>query len=230
MVLSPLSEIPSFGRLNVYMITLALFAVLQIPTALAPNYSTLMAMRFLAGFVCSPALSTGGATLADVFKPMTIPYAISLWAAGAVAGPVFGPVAGGYAAQETGWRTPLYMLLGLAFGCLVVLFFFFPETSADTILLRRAKRLRKLTGNEQLRSKSEIDQAQLSFSTVLFDALVRPFRLFFEPVVAFIDLYIALGKCKSTKTSTERPPDFFLFSFLKCTACSICKTLFLLIQ
>lgn len=88
MILSPLSEIPSIGRLNVYMVTLALFAILQIPTALAPNYSTLMAMRFLAGFVCSPALSTGGATLSDVFKPMTIPYAVSLWAAGAVAGPV----------------------------------------------------------------------------------------------------------------------------------------------
>lgn len=88
MIFSPLTEIPSIGRLNVYMVTLFLFAVLQIPTALAPNYSTLMAMRFLAGLVCSPALSTGGATLADVFKPMTIPYAISLWAAGAVAGPV----------------------------------------------------------------------------------------------------------------------------------------------
>lgn len=84
------------------------------------------------------------------------------------------------------------MLLGLSFFCLVVLFFLFPETSADTILLRRAQRLRKLTGNDQLRSKSEIDQAQLSFSEVLTTALLRPFRLFFEPVVAFIDIYIAL--------------------------------------
>lgn len=46
-----------------------------------------MAMRFFAGLVCSPALSTGGATLGDVFKPMTIPYVMALWAAGAVAGP-----------------------------------------------------------------------------------------------------------------------------------------------
>jgi DHA1 family multidrug resistance protein-like MFS transporter len=105
---------------------------------------------------------------------------------------VFGPVAGGYAAQQTGWRTPLYMLLGLAFFCFVVLFFLFPETSADTILLRRAQRLRKLTGNNQLKSKSEIDQSQLAFSEVLSTALLRPFRLFFEPVVAFIDIYIAL--------------------------------------
>lgn len=91
MVLSPLSEIPSFGRLNVYMISLFIFMILQIPTALAPNYSTLMAMRFLAGFVCSPALSTGGATLADVYSPMSYPYVVAGWAAGAVAGPVAGP-------------------------------------------------------------------------------------------------------------------------------------------
>lgn len=84
------------------------------------------------------------------------------------------------------------MLLGLAFFCFVVLFFLFPETSADTILLRRAQRLRKLTGNNQLKSKSEIDQSQVAFTEVLSTALLRPFRLFFEPVVAFIDIYIAL--------------------------------------
>lgn len=105
---------------------------------------------------------------------------------------ISGPVAGGYAAQQTGWRTPLYMLLGLAFACFVVLFFFFPETSADTILLRRAQRLRKLTGNDKLRSKSEIDQAELTATEVMSTALIRPFKLFFEPVVAFIDIYIAL--------------------------------------
>lgn len=92
MIFSPLSEIPSFGRLNVYMTTFLIFVILQIPTALAPNFETLIAMRFFAGLVCSPALSTGGATLADVFSPMSQPYVVALWAAGAVAGPVTGPV------------------------------------------------------------------------------------------------------------------------------------------
>ena len=99
---------------------------------------------------------------------------------------------GGYAAQLTGWRTPLYILLGLSTFCLVVLFFLFPETSADTILLRRAQRLRKLTGNTLLKSKSEMDHAQLAFSEVLSTALLRPFILFFEPVVALLDIYTAL--------------------------------------
>lgn len=110
------------------------------------------------------------------------------------------------------------MLLGLSFFCLVVLFFLFPETSADTILLRRAQRLRKMTGNANLRSKSEIDQAQLAFSEVLSSALLRPFRLFLEPVVAFIDIYIALGefsplrlcrifeKVKEADLDTHPPP------------------------
>ena len=60
--------------------------ILQIPTALAPNYSTLMAMRFFGGFVCSPALSTGGATLSDVYSAMVVPYVVAGWASGAVLG------------------------------------------------------------------------------------------------------------------------------------------------
>jgi len=86
MVLSPLSEIPRIGRLNVYMVSAFIFMILQIPTALAPNYATLMAMRFFGGFVCSPALSTGGATLSDVFSPMVVPYVVAGWASGAVLG------------------------------------------------------------------------------------------------------------------------------------------------
>ena len=167
--------------------------ILQIPTALAPNYETLIAMRFFAGLVCSPALSTGGATLADVFSPLSQPYVVALWAAGAVAGPVTGPVAGGYAAQEENWRWPLYMLLFLSVFSFIVLSFSFAETSADNILLRRAQRLRKLTGNENLRSQSEIDQAEISLTKNVGQSLSRPFLLMTEPMVLFIDIYIAVS-------------------------------------
>ena len=202
MLFSPLSEVPSFGRLNVYMITLFIFVILQIPTALAPNFETLVAMRFFAGLVCSPALSTGGATLADVFSPMSQPYVVALWAAGAVAGPVTGPVAGGYAAQEENWRWPLYMLLFLSLFTLIVLSFFFGETSSATILLRRARRLRKLTGNKNLRSQSEIEQAETSLATNVGQSLLRPFLLMREPMVLFIDLYIAVsGKFDPAETA-----------------------------
>jgi MFS transporter, DHA1 family, multidrug resistance protein len=88
MILSPLSEIPSIGRNPVYIITLFLFVIFQIPIIFAENFSTILAFRFLSGFVGSPALATGGASVADVFHPIKLPYVIGLWSVGAVCGPV----------------------------------------------------------------------------------------------------------------------------------------------
>jgi DHA1 family multidrug resistance protein-like MFS transporter len=65
MIFSPLSEIPYIGRNPVYMATLFIFVMFQIPTALASNFSMLLAFRFLTGFFGSPVLATGGATIAD---------------------------------------------------------------------------------------------------------------------------------------------------------------------
>ena len=73
---------------------------------------------------------------------------------------------------------------------LVFLTFLLPETLEDTILLRRAQRLRKLTGNPGLRSLSEIKQAQMSASDIAQEALIRPFQLMMELAVFFLNLYI----------------------------------------
>jgi predicted MFS family arabinose efflux permease len=59
MFLVPLQEMPSIGRNPIYVGTLALFLILQIPIVTAKNMSTVLAMRFLSGFVGSPALATG---------------------------------------------------------------------------------------------------------------------------------------------------------------------------
>ena len=67
LIFSPLSEIPSIGRNPVYMATLFLFVILQIPTIYAKNIQTILALRFFAGFVGSPALATGGASIQDMF-------------------------------------------------------------------------------------------------------------------------------------------------------------------
>jgi MFS transporter, DHA1 family, multidrug resistance protein len=72
--LSPLQEIPLFGRNPVYMITLGIFAVLQIPTALSPNIGSLLVLRALSGFFASPALATGGASLGDMYVPLWLTH------------------------------------------------------------------------------------------------------------------------------------------------------------
>ncbi|KAH8920216.1 MFS general substrate transporter [Atractiella rhizophila] len=192
MILSPLSEIPSIGRNPTYLITLLLFVIFQIPAVATTNYSVLMAMRFFNGFFASPALSTGGATLSDIWSPEKVPYAISCWSVASFLAPVMGPVISAFPVEANGWKWSLYELLWISSFCLLLVALFLPETYSATILLKRSRRLRKLTGNEDLRSQSELDQAHLSAANILFENLVRPFQLLTEPVVFFVDFYIAL--------------------------------------
>ena len=74
----------------------------------------------------------------------------------------------------------------------VLMFLFLPETSAPNILLRRAQRLRKLTGNSMLKSQSEIDQGNTSISAVAIAQLIRPTEIMLkDPAVLFVNVYTA---------------------------------------
>jgi len=190
--LSPMTEIPAVGRTIPYIITLALFCVLQVPTALVTNFAGFAILRFLAGFVGSPPLATGGASIQDVFMPHKVPYAMGLYGLSAGASPALAPIIAGFAVQYKGWRWAFWEMLWLSGFTLVLLIFTLPETSAGTILLRRAKRLRKLTGNPNLKALAEISQEQMTGGEIVKMTLIRPFSLTFtEPIVLAIDL------CKS---------------------------------
>ncbi|KAH9476585.1 Caffeine resistance protein 5 [Psilocybe cubensis] len=193
LIFSPLSEVPSIGRTPVYMATLLIFVVLQLPTIYAPNIQTLLAMRFFAGFFGSPALATGGASIQDMFPIVKLPYALIAWSVGALCGPVLGPTIGGFAAQNRNWTWPLWELFYIGVFAFIVLMLWLPETNAETILLKRARRLRKLTGNPNLFSESEIKQSQMKPSDVLFEALLRPFQLMIEPAVLYANVYLGLA-------------------------------------
>ena len=101
-----------------------------------------------------------------------------------------GPVIGGFPAQAEGWRWPIYELIWISGFALAFLALLLPETYEPTILLRRAARLRKLTGNPHLRSQSEIDAASTKASERLYEALVRPFVLAAEPTLLFANVYL----------------------------------------
>ena len=105
--LAPLSEIPQIGRSPPYIITLFLFVILQPITATVQNVAGLFILRFLAGFIGSPVLATGGASLGDMFSPKTRPYAIGVWGLAAIQGPVLGPLIGGFAIEAKGMSPSL---------------------------------------------------------------------------------------------------------------------------
>jgi MFS transporter, DHA1 family, multidrug resistance protein len=162
MIWAPMSEIPNIGRNPVYILTLAAFVALQLPVIYAKNFGMLLAFRFITGFVGSPVLATGGASLADIWSPQKRAYAIGIWGIFAICGPVLGPLVGGFAAQANGWKWTIWELMWLSGACLLLLIFFLPETSSTNILYRRARRLRKLTGNQNLKSEPEIETENMT--------------------------------------------------------------------
>lgn len=87
----------------------------------------------------------------------------------------------------------MWELLWLSSFVFLFLFCFLPETSADNILLRRAARLRKLTGNPLYKSQSEINQENMSPRAIAFDALIRPWAMNIrDPAILFSTFYVAL--------------------------------------
>lgn len=145
-----------------------IFVLLQIPTALASNFGMLLAFRFLTGLFGSPALATGGATIADMYRPQKQSYGLAIWGIGAVSGPVLGPLVGGFAVEAKGWSWAIWELMWLSGFCWVFLFFLLPETSSTNILLRRTKRARKITGNKNLICEPELMAQEMTGKDVSF--------------------------------------------------------------
>lgn len=193
MILSPITEVARIGRNWPYVVSIGLFVIMQVPTALCNNIAGFMILRFIAGFLGSPVLATGGATMGDIWNlDGGFMNGIACWSYAACGGPGMGPLLSGFAVQEKGWRWVIWPLLcgtGLTW---IIAFFFMPETNADTILTHRARVLRRMTGNTNIRSRGEDRDAQLTLSQLAYSTLYRPLHMTFtEPVLFFSNLYIA---------------------------------------
>jgi DHA1 family multidrug resistance protein-like MFS transporter len=191
-------------------VCIVIFVLFQLPTLFAVNFGMLLAFRFLTGFFGSPALATGGATIADMYRPQKQAYGLAVWGIGAVCGPVLGPLVGGFAVEAKGWTWTIWEIMWLSGFCLIFLFFCLPETSATNILHRRTKRLRKLTGDERLTCEPDMMSEKMGPKDVSLNrcfvvltvlirvqvimmSLVKPITLnFTEPIVFLLNLYIAL--------------------------------------
>ncbi|OCT49902.1 Caffeine resistance protein 5 [Cladophialophora carrionii] len=193
LLFAPLCEIPAIGRSGVYTPTFTLFVILCVPTAMVDNFAGLLVLRFLQGFLCSPCLANGAASIGDMFPLQLLALYLSCWTAACFWGPALGPVLAAFSVTAEGWRWSLWELLWLCAPIFAVYLIAFPETSAPNILRRRAQRLRKLTGRTDLRSQSEIDQEHMKYSAVFWDAIIKPMEIMIkDPAVAYTNIYSAL--------------------------------------
>ncbi|THV54242.1 hypothetical protein BGAL_0031g00160 [Botrytis galanthina] len=185
-LVGPLSEI--YGRMPVYHVGNILFILCLTGGALSTNMSMLIAFRFLCGLVvCSVTL--GPSIVGDLFRKEDRGTAMSVAIAFPLLGPFAGPVVGSYITEAKGWRWSIWIVV-IAVGAVTCFgFLTFRETYKVKLVQRKVERLRKSTGNENLRSKYGSSEKHAD----LKDSLLRPIKmLFLSPIVFIISFFTAL--------------------------------------
>jgi multidrug resistance protein len=189
MVFAPMSEI--LGRRIIYATTLLVAVVFIIPCAVGNNIATLLVCRAIDGIAFSAPMTLVGGTLADLWKTEERGVPMAAFSAAPFIGPAIGPLAGGFIADNLGWRWLYWIQLILSGAVWVLITFTVPETYAPTLLSRRAKKMRKETGNSSFVTELDLDLRPFIERLRVF--LVRPFQLLFlEPIVLFISVYMSV--------------------------------------
>lgn len=186
---SPLSEI--IGRRPVYIISMTLYVIFNIPCALSPNIGGVLVCRFLCGVFSSSGLSLAGGTIADIWGIEDRGMAIAFFAAAPYCGPVVGPIVTGWITVGSG-RLDLFYWTNIAFaGAVTVVIGLVPETYAPVILKRRAAKLRKETGNPNIITEQE--KTKVTLRDIARTSLIRPITMIMtEPVLDLMCMYIVL--------------------------------------
>ncbi|KAF2099054.1 MFS general substrate transporter [Rhizodiscina lignyota] len=188
LIIAPMSEL--YGRTIVYHVSNVLFVVFSIACAVSSNLGMLIGFRFLAGSMGSTPLTIGGGTNADMFRTEERGAAMAIWSIGPLLGPVIGPVAGSYLSQAKGWHWDFWLITILGGTITIFMMIFLRETYAPRILELKARRLRKETGNPNLRSKLDTG---LSPRELFIRSIVRPTKmLLFSPIVFLLSFYMAV--------------------------------------
>lgn len=169
-----------------------IFAIFQIPVAVAQNLQTIMLCRFFGGFFGSAPLAIVGGTLTDFWEPIDRGIAVCIFAGATFIGPVAGPIVGGFVTQSyLGWRWTEYLtaIMGFFFG--TVGFILVPESYPPTLLQQRAKKIRFETRNWAIHAK--VDEMQIDLRSISNKYIIRPFvMLFLEPILTLVTIYMAL--------------------------------------
>jgi len=190
LIWGPFSEL--YGRTIPLFFGFAIFAIFQVPVAVAQNLHTILICRFFGGlFGCAPLAIVGGA-LADFWDPVDRGIAICLFSAATFIGPVAGPIVGGFITMSyLGWRWTAWITLIMAALFWTIGLILVPETYAPVLLQRRAKKIRYETKNWAIHAKA--DENKVDFHEIIVKYLFRPLTmLILEPILIFVTLHMSV--------------------------------------
>lgn len=185
-VYAPLSEI--YGRRGVLVISSFGFTLFHFAIATAKDLQTIMICRFFAGLIGAAPMAVVPAAFADMFDTNTRGKSICLFALGVFVGPILAPVIGSYIVQHTTWRWLEYVIGMFSAAIFVTVLLFFKETHHPTILVHKARMMRKKTNNWGIHAAHE--SVEMSIKEIVQKTIARPIvMLCTEPVLLIVTIY-----------------------------------------
>ncbi|KZP10514.1 MFS general substrate transporter [Athelia psychrophila] len=186
----PLSEV--YGRRPVFIFAFLVYTIFQVAAAVSTSTAQMLVFRFLGGTFAAAPLTNSGALIADIWDARTRGKALAMFTLAPFAGPALGPtVAGFIAVSGASWRWVFWVLTIFAGVCWLQIVLTLPETYAPALLVQKAKRMRKETGEPRYYAHTE-RLAKKTLAQTLNSTLARPFRvLFAEPMLMAITVYMS---------------------------------------
>ncbi|WFD19834.1 hypothetical protein MCAP1_002074 [Malassezia caprae] len=154
---APMSE--AFGRRYVALTCSTVFICFNIGCAVANTSTQMLALRFFSGMFSGAVVPMGGGSVSDMFDVHERGMSMAIYTIAPVLGPCIGPLVGGWIIQGWGedkWRWIFWTGTFLAAFTVVFGFFFAPETYAPRILVLKARKMRKETGESRYYSTFEV--------------------------------------------------------------------------
>lgn len=185
----PLSE--QYGRKPVFIVAMFAYTCFNIGCALSKNTASILVFRFLSGTFAASPLTNSGGVIADMWDAKTRGVALSLFSLAPFAGPALGPIVSGFiAVSGTSWRWLFWVCTIFSGVCLALVILTLPETYAPIILLKKARRIRKETGDD--RYKAPIELVKIEWKDRLNKTLLKPFiMLGQEPMLLVMTIYLS---------------------------------------
>ncbi|EGW30400.1 multidrug resistance protein 10 [Spathaspora passalidarum NRRL Y-27907] len=185
--LSPISEF--HGRRLVYIFGILITILFELVTTFSDNIGAMLFGRFMSGFAGSSFMSVASGSFADLFKAnkahdgkkdanKELALAMVLYSVSPFVGPGLGPLISGFINSSMNFIWTFIVLLLWSALLLILVIFFVPETYEPINLKRKAKRLRKQTGDD--RYYAPIDKTEITLYHSVVISSKRPILLIFR--------------------------------------------------
>lgn len=174
LILSPFSEL--YGRRLTYILSMGFSVAFQCLVIWSPDIVGVFFGRFLSGFFGSSFLSVASGTISDFFTKDEIGIPMTFFALAPFLGPSLGPVLSG-AFNRDGYRWPFIVMMIASSVLLGLITLTVPESYKPVLLIRKAKRLRKETGDERFYAPLETVRSEANIFKLVLNSIRRPLSL-----------------------------------------------------